>query len=651
VKEDAENIPVGSLLAKRMLNALGDAEKNIERIAFERDPTQNRDYQSVYMMKTRLLPDALLKRVAIQDDLVASILLARSNMLSAFGLPQPDRFSYGFKIEPNRGVLDDADDEAKEELQERIAEVTKKLLTCGGKILGNDGHDNRCALKEFMYVQARNALLFGRFATEVIWKHDSDNERKFHAFRPIDAGSVFRATNQTKAVEKIREEAKKLLAGMKGQDGEPIDQVKWGSDEYRHVQVFDGRPMVAFTDEECVVTNCYPVTDYELQGYPLTPLDTVIAAVTTHINITNHNKLYFQSGRASRGMLVIKSADVDEGVVARIRGQFNASINSVNNSWRMPVFAVSPDDDVQWQPIDSGGRDMEFQYLSDTNARVILSAFQMSPEELPGYSHLSRGTNSQALSESNNEYKLEAHRDVGIRPLLAHFENFLNDTILPLLDPKLAAKATLKLVGLDAETSEKESVRLQQDMPIHMNLDEVYEKVEKDPIGKEWGGRFPLNPQWAAVIDKYIPVGLIMEHFFGMTGMSKNPRFQYLRDPFYFQQLNQEMQEAQMKMQAQQPPPQPEGGGDDDEGGGDDKKDGEKTEKKEEGDDLTRSIDQAIEGLGKSEQQLPVSKRRLLAQHRVTVKAMMDGWEADSLAGLAAIADVATKHAPTQRAR
>lgn len=27
----------------------------------------------------------------------------------------------------------------------------------------------------------------------------------------------------------------------------------------------------------------------------------------------------------------------------------------------------------------------EFQYLSDTNARVILSAFQMSPEELPGY--------------------------------------------------------------------------------------------------------------------------------------------------------------------------------------------------------------------------------------------------------------------------
>jgi hypothetical protein len=57
---------------------------------------------------------------------------------------------------------------------------------------------------------------------------------------------------------------------------------------------------------------------------------------------------------------------------------------------------------------------MEFQYLNDTNARVIMSAFQVSPEELPGYQHLSRGTNNQALSESNNEYKLEAARDVGI---------------------------------------------------------------------------------------------------------------------------------------------------------------------------------------------------------------------------------------------
>jgi hypothetical protein len=131
-----------------------------------------------------------------------------------------------------------------------------------------------------------------------------------------------------------------------------------------------------------------------------------------------------------------------------IRQQFNASINNVNNAWRMPVFGVGADDEITWQPIDSGGRDMEFQYLSRHERRVILSAFQMSPEELPGWSYLSRGTNNQALSESNNEYQLEAARDVGIRPLLIkQFEDFLNQRILPLIDESLAKLCALKLVG------------------------------------------------------------------------------------------------------------------------------------------------------------------------------------------------------------
>jgi hypothetical protein len=184
----------------------------------------------------------------------------------------------------------------------------------------------------------------------------------------------------------------------------------------------------------------------------------------------------------------------------------------------MPVFGCGADDDITWQPIDNGGRDMEFQYLADMNARVILSAFQMSPEELPGWSYLSRGTNSQALSEGNNEYKLEAARDVGIRPLLAQFEDFLNQSVLPLFDDTIAKECALKLVGFDAETAEKESVRLQQDMPVHMTYDEVLEKVEKKAMGKAMGGEFPLNPQYQAIIDKYITVGQIQEFFFGDRG-------------------------------------------------------------------------------------------------------------------------------------
>jgi phage portal protein BeeE len=131
------------------------------------------------------------------------------------------------------------------------------------------------------------------------------------------------------------------------------------------------------------VHNFYPVTDVELNGYPVTPLDTVMNAVTTHLNIEEHNKLYFQSGRAARGMLLIQSDDVDEGVVQNIKQQFQASINSVQNAWRMPVFGLGKEDAITWQPIDSGSRDMEFQYLSTpTRARFSVPS-RCRPKSFP----------------------------------------------------------------------------------------------------------------------------------------------------------------------------------------------------------------------------------------------------------------------------
>ncbi len=417
-----------------------------------------------------------------------------------------------------------------------------------------------------------------------------------------------------------------MLETLKNKDFEPE---KYKADEYAWIQVIEGTPRQAFTAEECLVHNFFPVNDVELDGYPLTPIDTAIADITTHINITTHNKLYFQTGRASRGMLIIKSDDVDERVLQQIKQQFNASINSVSNAWRMPVFGVGKDDDITWTPIDTGTRDMEFQYLSDTNARVILSAFQMSPEELPGYAHLSRGTNNQALSESNNEYKLEAHRDVGIRPLVSSFEDFVNSRLLPLIDPVLAKICTVKFVGLDAETPEKEAIRITQDSTLHMTYDEVLQTVEKDPVGMDFAGELPLNPAYQQLLDKYFTVGQILERFCGIKDASKNPDLAYMRDPFYWQMRQEKLQTQQMQQQAQaqqqqaamgQPPsgappqdaqqgpqsppqeqstPPPEGGGDG---------------------DITSSLDQVIDMLSKSEKHLPPSRRRLLHQQRRLVE-------------------------------
>ena len=657
-REEQDTQPLG--LSKSITKLLNGPGASVERLAFEQDPTSTDTYAGIYRPKQRLLPDNILKRIAIQDDLIACIVQARCNQMSTFGRPLNDRFGSGFVIEPNKRSEQTMEEAEKKQLQQRIDRAVKRLSSCGQE----DGWEklDRLSFAEWLYQSTRNAIVVGRIATEVIrLPNETTGELEFHGFRPIDAGTIYFAVPHRDANQQIREGSRTLLEQLKGVK---IDAERFVNDEYDYVQVIEGRPLQAFSDDDCLVRNFYPVTDIELAGYPVTPLDTAITAVTTHINISTHNKLYFQSGRATRGMIIVQSDDADESTVNQIRQQFMASINSVSNAWRMPVFAVGAEESVTWQPIDQGARDMEFQYLSDMNARTLLSAFQMSPDELPGWAYLSKGTNNQSLSESNNEYRLEAHRDLGIRPLIKQFEDFLNTEILPLIDPKLAEICIIRLTGLDAETAEKESVRLQQDMPVHMTMNEVYRKVEKKVLPPEMGGDFPLNPQWQAVADKYVKVGMVLETFFGVKGASQNPEWDYVRDPFYWQQREWQMQQQQMQAQQQaqaagggQPQPgQDGGGGGEDGGGGEGGQEGQEGgqeaaggqqdaggEGQQGGDPnaqqgaaqgqqagpLVSGIDQALGSLQKAEHQLPPAQKRLLNRQRRLVDDIVKGLDND----------------------
>lgn len=630
-KEEKEEVEIEESLTKSLLNIL-DGESSISRLAFETDPAYKNNFAGLYRIKRRLIPDLILKRISIQDDLVASIINTRANHLLSFGRRQPNRFEKGFVLTPKPGVEENLSDEQMEELSDRIDKLAELIETCGTP----RGYeiDDQMTFAQFLYMSTKDAVTVGRVATEAVYALNPSGKRVFHSFRPIDAGTIYRTVGMQSQAESVRRQALHLLEEVRGEKLVPEDYIQ---DKYTYVQVIEDRPWQAFTSEECLVHNFYPTTQVELDGFPITPIDTVISAVTMHINITTHNKLYFQNGRATRGMLVIKSEDADERTVTRIKQQFNASINAVSGSWRMPVFAVGPQDDITWASIDSGGRDMEFQYLADSNARTILSAFQMSPEELPGWAHLSRGTNSQALAESNTEWKLLAARDVGIRPLLKQWEDFINARLLPLLDANLAKLVDFQFVGLDAETAEKESIRIQQDMPVHMTYDEVLAKVEKEPLGKELGGEYPLNPTFQAVQDKFLTVGEIKEKMFGIEGASKDPQWAYVRDPFWFQwqefqfqtqqaQQQQQMMQQQAQMQAQQ--------------GGDPNAQGQPPPEESE---LGNAVDQAGGELQKAEDKLPEGPRKLLAQHAALLDHFEEGWQKDVEDATKAILEAVSK--------
>jgi hypothetical protein len=529
---------------EKAISSVFNPANGIERLAYTVNPDRQ-DFSGLYVQKLKLLPNYLLKRITVQDNLVASILLARGNQMMAYGRPQPKRSDTGYKIEisaTHQALLTDAE---KIAWRKRISEVERKMMTCGNTEGIPDGKVP--SFVEFLFTQARDAMTYGWCATEIIYSYGFKG-KVFKAFRPLDAGTIYRANRMTDAQTKLetQKRLKKIQADtLKKSETFNIDLKAVQNDEYAWYQVIGDTPKIAFKDDECVVHNFYPSNDVDLMGYPITPIDTVIGSITTHLNIATHNKLFFQSGRAARGMIVIQSDDVDENSIADIRQHFTSNINSVQNSWRLPVFKVSPGEAVTWQPMDMSARDGEFQYLADMNCREIMAAFMISPEELTAYSYLSHGTNSQTFAESSNEFRLTAARDLGIRPMLAGFQNFINSRILPIMDPELSKIASFKFLGLEAEPADKESQRFAQDMSVYMTMDDVLEKVEKQPVGKRFGGSFLLNKSWHEQLDKYVFVGEIMEHFFDKLGASWDPKFQYLRDQYFFQWQTMQAAKAQ----------------------------------------------------------------------------------------------------------
>lgn len=529
-----------------------EEEKQIKRLSFESDPLNSiNSYGSLYKLKNNLTPDHIIKKLIGPqgDDLLCAIIQARANMLASFGRPRSSRFANGFEFQPINQTQEELTPEERETEKKRLQELKEIIWNCGTSNVDDEYfHPN---FSQFLKLITRDGVGYGRFAVELLYRPDyrgnQQGKDKLYAWRPVDAGTIYRVIPKKEADQGTRQQGLRLLAELKN---ERLDPDKYEQDAYKYVQVIDSRPMMAFAESELVVYNLYPTTNVEYNGYPMTPIDQALNAIITHINITLHNRLYFQNGRATRGMLIFQSDEADESSLQKIRLQFHQSINSVQNSWRMPVFGIGSEDKLTWQSIDVSGRDAEFQYLSDQNARVILSAFQMSPEELPGYAHLARGTNTQALSETDNEYKMEAARDAGLRPLMYDIQDFFNTHILPKLDEEISKKFQLVFAGLEKDSPEKESTRIQQDMPIHLTMNDIQEKVEKKKFPKEMGGDIPFNPQFQQILNAYKTQGEILEFFFGVKGASKDPREQYKRDPFWMQWQQILLQKAQFQFQA-----------------------------------------------------------------------------------------------------
>jgi hypothetical protein len=518
----------------------GDATRKAPGLAFTENP-QTQSFEGLTKIPRGLIPDHIKKQIRKGDHLVAAILRSRGNLLSLYGHLRKDRFDVGVEVEIKPEFFKILSPDQHETVVARVKRFEKILLNCG-HTAGLEPQE-RQSLADFINIQTVNGLTFGRIAAEVIYDTDAEPDTEgrfpFNRFRARDVGTIEKATRAADKGETatMRERAIATLQEMLGQPFE----TKFASimtDKAAWIQKIDGVYKQAFMAHEMLVYNFFDSTDVEHAGYPVSPMDTALTSITTHIAIDKYKELYFTNGRASKGMLVINSNEIDDNTLNNLKLQFNASVNSVANSFRTPIFGISAEDKISWVPMSGEGlQDSSFEYMSDQIARNILSAFNVSPDELSAYGQLSRPTGGQTMSESSNEYKLTASRDAGLRPLILKFQSFLNDYLFPLIDPSLAKICRINLAGLDAQSKEQEAARLQQDMTTHMGYDEVMAEVDKDPIGASFGGELPFNERVRLIMDGYLDVGQVKGRFLDSPSAFVDPLLRYKRDAFSLQTL------------------------------------------------------------------------------------------------------------------
>ena len=469
-----------------------------------------------------------LKLIARANPVVGIIIGTMAAGVMGACRKQTDHYDLGYVVKPTR---EDIQTDTKE-----VEELEDYIWNCG--------------IKE--HRREEDKMTFDRWAYNVTWdfarfgyctlERDYTDDDRLYSFLPLPAGSMYYADpNTTKEV--YRQEADVFQAGLRHalRDFEPMDPEDQDTEgQIKYVQMVNGRAGATFTSKELIFSKLTDDNDLDLNGYPISPLNKAIDAVTNHLKVEKHQSMFFTHGMASRGILVLKG-NASPQTVQNLQRQWS-QVTGSQNAWRTPVLGGLTGAD--WINLQPSNRDMEFAAYQDHLLRLLHSAFMISPVET-GFEYLSRGTEQRSMSESSNEWKLTASRDRWLRPILNRIEAIINEEVLPRYSKALSEKYRFCFVGLDAETREEETTRLAGEVALHTTLNEARKEAAKNPL--PIGGNLILNPLLIQTLQSNMTKGMFMELFLGVEGASQRPDLQYIPDPLWFQWQQFQMQMAQMQ--------------------------------------------------------------------------------------------------------
>lgn len=498
--------------------------------------------ENVWTKGWRRISDSEQREISQLDPYIAAIISTRCSQGAACGYRSESKFDKGCRVVDLAPIS--KDDFDSEEEYKKASDIRSKqqdqimawMLRCGTHdqdtlnaiFAGTDMEFKRCTLREFLEAQIRNILTFGRCGTQVFY----NDEGLPVLFRPVAIETIFNVVaGENTSIGKSQNTLEQSL-----DDVAAYNKIKAEEKPAAYAQRDNGQNINFFTEDDLHIWHWQKQAYFNLNGYPLSPIEQAIYMVFVHQQTLSYLRNQFVKGLATKGLLALESTnpavELSEADLEDFRVQFHNYATRNDNNAVLPV--LSGPIKANYIQLSPTPRDMEFLQVEEHVIRALCSAFQISPQEM-GYGHLSMPQGG--ITQANKQEEIVKGEERGLRQLLDIIFDGINE-IMYLNFPEAKDNFRLSYVGVGEDTRDAVVNRQMSELQTTATMDSLYADSEKQDVIPA-GGKVPLATVFHQNVVRYMKYGDFLEKFFGEKGAAQKPEYNFIIDP----QLNQAYQQ------------------------------------------------------------------------------------------------------------
>jgi len=455
--ELGDDVPFDAMQDALMKGGLAQPTDEKPRGLFH-DPYSVMDWGG-WRQRPSILTYDTLRQMSISNTVIAAIIQTRVNQLSQFAVPQQGNYDRGYRI-----ILRDRRDKSKvmTKAQQSKATELERMLESTGYMLPNEKPYDRDSFRGFLKKIVRDCLTYDQICIEKV----RDRKGRISRFIALPTETIRPAVADVEHMDP--EERRNRVA---------------------YVQVYEDSVIAEFGPDDLAWSIMNPRSDLRVNGFGFSPIEQLIRMITSWLYGFEYNTKFFSQGSAIKGVINVKGAIPDRQLRA-FRRMWYSMVTGVQNSWKTPILNA---EDLQWVSLHSTNREMEFGQWLDFLTKSICSVYGIDPVEI-GFIYGSGGGGSSLFESRPNQHEVQESKDKGLRPLIEHIEDTINEHIVWELEPDFEFAFT----GFDAKAEDKEREARMLEVTKVKTVDEIRAEMDEDPL-PDGLGEIILDPvffQW-----------------------------------------------------------------------------------------------------------------------------------------------------------